>query len=276
MPELPEVETVRRSLIPDVKGVCIEGVRILFAGIIKHPDPDLFQEKIKGQTIVEIKRRGKYLLFFLTEDLTLVLHLRMTGQLTICNQTLPVNKHTHLIFSLSSEKELRFTDVRKFGLVYLVRTDDWAGIKGLWNLGYEPLANDFTFEVLEELIVNKKGKLKPFLLDQSKIAGIGNIYADEILFEAGLHPEREIKTLNLKEMKRLYLALRWKLAESILYHGTSTSDYVDGRGEKGGFQERLKVYGHAGEPCVRCGTHLKRIVVAGRGTVFCPQCQKRL
>ncbi|MGI6145058.1 MAG: bifunctional DNA-formamidopyrimidine glycosylase/DNA-(apurinic or apyrimidinic site) lyase [Clostridia bacterium] len=275
MPELPEVETVRRSLFPYLKGVRIENVEILFAGIVKEPEPALFREKIKGRTVKEIKRRGKYLLFTLDEDLTLVIHLRMTGQLTICSKEFPLNKHTHLTFALSSGKELRFTDVRKFGLVYLVPTGKWEGIKGLFNLGFEPLAPDFTFDVFTEFITNKQGKLKPFLLDQSKIAGIGNIYADEILFEAGLHPQREIKTLTPREIKKLYFALRTILEESINCRGTTMHDFVDGHGKKGSFQERLQVYGRRGEACNRCGTRLQRIVVAGRGTVFCPHCQKK-
>lgn len=273
MPELPEVETVKRSLAPFLKGTKIMDVEILFAGIIKEPTPILFREKIRGKTIIDLERRGKYLLFFLDEGLTLVIHLRMTGQLTVCSRDLPVNKHTHLIFSLSSQQEWRFTDVRKFGLVYLVPTGHWERIKGLWNLGYEPLAENFTLQVLTELLRGKKGKLKSFLLDQSKIAGIGNIYADEILFEARLHPQREIRTLQAKEMENLYKAIKLKLEEGVIYRGTSLRDYVDGRGEKGGFQERLQVYGRGGESCNRCGTCLERIIVAGRGTVFCPHCQ---
>jgi len=273
MPELPEVETVKRSLTPFLKGVQIENVEILFSGIIKEPEPALFREKIKDKTVIEIKRRGKYLLFDLNEDLTMVIHLRMTGQLTISSRELPINKHTHLIFTLSSGKELRFTDVRKFGLVYLVSSGMWEGIKGLFNLGFEPLAEDFTYEVFAEIITNKQGKLKPFLLDQSKIAGIGNIYADEILFEAELHPQREMKTLTSEEIKKLYHALRVKLEEGIKYRGTSKRDYVDGRGEKGHFQERLQVYGRGGQVCNKCGIRLQRIVIAGRGTVFCPHCQ---
>jgi len=274
MPELPEVETVKRSLTPFLRGAQIKNVEIFFPGIIKEPEPALFKEKIKDKMIIEIKRRGKYLLFSLNEDLTMVIHLRMTGQLTICSRDLPINKHTHLVFELDSEKELRFTDVRKFGLVYLVPTGRWEGIKGLFNLGFEPLAEDFTFAVFAELINNKQGKLKPFLLDQRKVAGIGNIYADEILFEAKLHPQREIKTLTSEEIKTLFLSLRAKLEESIKHRGTSKRDFVDGRGEKGNFQEKLQVYGRGGEACNRCGNTLRRIVVAGRGTVFCPHCQK--
>jgi formamidopyrimidine-DNA glycosylase len=273
MPELPEVETVKRSLTPYLKGKKIENVEMFFDGIIKYPTSASFRERIIGRTIIDLERRGKYLLFFLDEGLTLVIHLRMTGQLTVCSRNLPINKHTHLIFSLSSQQEWRFTDVRKFGLVYLVPTGDWKCIKGLKNLGYEPLAEEFTLQVLTKLLRGKKGKIKPFLLDQSKIAGIGNIYADEILFRAGLHPERTIKTLKTAEIKKLYQAIKLTLKEAVVYRGTSLRDYVDGRGEKGGFQERLKVYSRGGKLCYRCGTRLERIVVAGRGTVFCPCCQ---
>jgi formamidopyrimidine-DNA glycosylase len=274
MPELPEVETVKRSLTPFLKGMKIKSVKILFDGIIKEPSPLEFKEKVTGRTITALARRGKYLLFFLDECLTLVIHLRMTGQLTVCSCDLPVNKHTHLIFSLSSRQEWRFTDARKFGLVYLVPAGKWEKIKGLQNLGYEPLAEEFTLQALTGLLTGKKGKLKSFLLDQSKIAGIGNIYADELLFAAGLHPERTIATLETAEIGQLYRAIRSTLEEAVAYRGTSLRDYVDGRGEKGGFQERLQVYGRGGKSCYRCGRRLEKIVVAGRGTVFCPSCQK--
>ncbi|HHY06137.1 MAG TPA: bifunctional DNA-formamidopyrimidine glycosylase/DNA-(apurinic or apyrimidinic site) lyase [Clostridia bacterium] len=274
MPELPEVETVKKSLVPYLKGQKIENVKIFFTGIIKQPTPILFKERIRGRTIVDLERRGKYLLFFLDGGLTLVIHLRMTGQLTVCSGDVPISKHTHLIFFLASQQEWRFTDVRKLGLVYLVPTGNWACIHGLNNLGYEPLAEEFTLQVLGELLRGRKGKIKPFLLDQSKIAGIGNIYADEILCQAGLHPERTINTLRTVEVAKLYRAIKLILKEAVVCRGTSLRDYVDGRGQKGNFQERLQVYGRKGEPCYECQTPLERIVVAGRGTVFCPRCQK--
>lgn len=273
MPELPEVETVKRSLEPLVKGKIISGVEIIFEGIIKYPHPERFKEQLRGRKIMDLDRKGKYLLFFLDEDLTLIIHLRMTGQLMVCERNSPVAKYTHLIFQLSSGQDWRFTDVRKFGLVYLVPTGNWEKIKGLKNLGYEPLSEEFNLPVLKKLFAGRNGVVKVFLLDQTKIAGIGNIYADEILYEAGLHPRRNIGTLSEEEVRKLYVTIKSKLEEGIMYRGTSLKDYVDGRGEKGGFQERLKVYGRRGKSCYRCGTRLERIVVGGRGTVFCPQCQ---
>jgi formamidopyrimidine-DNA glycosylase len=274
MPELPEVETVKRSLEPLVKGKTIQGVEILYGGIIKTPYPSEFIETLTGRTITDLERRGKYLLFFLDNNTTLVIHLRMTGRLTVCPREKSRDKHTHLIFHISPEMDLRFTDQRKFGLIYLVPTGNWTCIKGLNEIGYEPLSQEFDLKTLTKLLEGKKGKIKSFLLDQSKIAGIGNIYADEILFAAGIHPEREINTLDPKEIEALYHCIREKLEEGILYRGTSFRDYVDGRGEKGGFQEKLSVYGREGEQCTRCESPLKRIIVAGRGTVFCPNCQK--
>lgn len=274
MPELPEVETVKRSLEPLVKGKEIEHVEVFCAKIIKNIEPAVFKEKVRGRMIMGVERRGKYLLFRLDQGLTLVIHLRMTGQLTVCDRDLPLGKHTHVLFHLSAGADMRFTDLRKFGLIYLVPTGCWEEIKGLHSLGYEPLSADFTLASLQQLLTGKKGKLKAFLLDQRWIAGIGNIYADEILFEAGLNPQRDVGTLKQEEIEKLYRAIKLKLAEGVKYRGTSLRDYVDGRGEKGGFQEKLMVYGHKGKPCPRCGTPLQRIVAAGRGTVFCPQCQQ--
>jgi len=273
MPELPEVETVKRTLEPLVKNKMIRDVEVFCPKLIQNLEPVAFREKLRGRTIKALACRGKYLLFQLDAGLTLIVHLRMTGQLTVNDRNVPLNKHTYVVFHLGSEEDLRFTDPRKFGLLYLVPTGRFEEIKGLSGLGYEPLSKEFTLESFRQLLAGKKGFLKAFLLDQSKIAGIGNIYADEILFEAGLHPQRDLRTLTEEESDRLYHTIRHKLAEGIRYRGTSLRDYVDGRGEKGGFQEKLNVYSRRGEPCLRCGTTLQRIKAAGRGTVFCPRCQ---
>ena len=274
MPELPEVETIRRTLEPYLVGCRIENIEIYYGGIIKKPEPVVFIKQASGQIIRDIKRRGKYLLIQLGDEYTLVIHLRMTGQLTISDRNTAVAKHTHLIFRLDNGKELRFTDIRKFGMVYLIPAGEWHEAGGLAGLGPEPLNDEFTADCLCEIIKGKKGKLKAFLLDQTRIAGIGNIYADEIMFEAGLAPQRTIETLSRQEIGQLYAAIRAKLQEGIEYQGTSIRDYVNGLGEKGGFQHRLKVYDCAGQPCARCGTMLVKTTVCGRGTVFCPQCQR--
>lgn len=273
MPELPEVETVRRSLEPILLGKTILQVVINYSGIIKKPDPSGFRAILEGRSILGVGRRGKYLLFKLSGNYTLVIHLRMTGQLVLVEKGRESTKHTHLIFHLNEDIDLHFVDIRKFGMVYLIPTEHWNEIGGLAGLGPEPLSADFTQSYLEERISAGKGNLKSFLLDQSQIAGIGNIYADEILFEAGLHPERLRLTLSGEEIERLYLAINLKIKEGIEYRGTSIRDYVDGRGEKGGFQDRLKVYDRGGKNCVKCGNTLIKGIVAGRGTVYCPNCQ---
>lgn len=273
MPELPEVETVRRSLEQVLIGEKIAKVEIYYGGIIKIPDTRSFIDLIQGKVIQVIKRRGKYLLFYLSGNYNLIIHLRMTGQLIFCEPGTGVPKHTHIIFYLKNGKELRFVDIRKFGLVYLVPTGEWQEIKGLYTLGPEPLNKEFNLRKLQDSVGNKKGKLKAFLLDQRQIAGIGNIYADEIMFAAGLHPERAIESLREIEVERLYNAIKHKLQEGVKFRGTSFSDYVDGLGEKGSYQTRLCVYQCAGQPCKRCGTLLVKKVVSGRGTVFCPKCQ---
>lgn len=272
MPELPEVETVRRSLEPLLLGRKIAAVHIHYGGIIKKPSPKEFVNALKGLTIESVGRRGKYLLVELRSCQTLVIHLRMTGQLTVVEQKVPLPTHTHLVFVLDNGTELRFNDVRKFGLVYLIAKDCFHEAGGLSNLGPEPLEKEFTLEYLKTRLQGKKGKLKSFLLDQTQIAGIGNIYADEAMFRAGLHPERVTASLTLAEITRLHQAIQMTLQEGINFRGTSIKDYVDGKGEKGGFQERLKVYGRAGKSC-DCGCSLEKKTVAGRTTVYCPRCQ---
>lgn len=272
MPELPEVETVKRTLEPLVVGEEIFQVRVYYSGIIKCPNAEEFTEYIKGRRIETVTRRGKYLLFSLSADWELIIHLRMTGRLTVNKGEDPLDKHTHLVFELSAGKELRFTDIRKFGMVYLVKSGCWERIHGLFTLGPEPLASEFTLKVLKDKLHGKKTRLKNFLLDQSQIAGIGNIYADEIMFAAGLLPQRKTEDLTDREIARLYSAIHLKLEEGIRHRGTSFRDYVDGKGEKGGFQEKLKVYGRSGQNC-SCGSALISIVAAGRTTVYCPKCQ---
>lgn len=273
MPELPEVETVRRSLEPQISGQTILEAAVYYGGIIKAPDPHTFCDRIKGRRIKSVLRRGKYLIFTLDLSTMLVIHLRMTGQLLVCGREVPLKKHTHLVFRLLGGQELRFIDIRKFGLVYLVENDDMSAVKGLHTLGPEPLGEEFIWGRLAEKLKKRRGTLKAFLLDQSQIAGIGNIYADEILFQAGLHPERKPQDLKPQEVKNLYAAIRFKLQEGIDFRGTSIRDYIDAKGEKGSFQNRLQVYDRAGRPCMRCGQILKKKVIAGRGSVYCPNCQ---
>lgn len=274
MPELPEVETVRRSLEPHLLGRTIVQVKVLMPKVIKHPSPSRFVELMERGQIRELKRRGKYLLFALNSGYVWVTHLRMTGQFIYAKPADPLDKHTHLIINLDNGCELRYVDVRKFGLMYLLRPEEFNLAKGLFTLGPEPLDPEFTIGQLQERLAGKKRKLKQLLLDQTFVAGIGNIYADEILFDAGLHPERVAGSLSPKEAERLYHSMRKLLQLGIENRGTSIRNYVDGEGKAGGFQRLLKVYGKTGSACPKCGQPIVRKQVGGRSTYFCANCQR--
>lgn len=277
MPELPEVETIKRSLTPILVNRKMEEVTVNLPKLIKIPfsDAKTFEHILTGSTIKDIKRRGKYLLFHLDSDWILVIHLRMTGRLLYLKTDEKIEKHTHLIFTLDNDYDLRFHDVRQFGLIYLVHKDKLSDIKGLTLLGPEPLGLDFSLECLKNAIKNKKQKIKPFLLDQHRIAGIGNIYADEILFQIGVHPEESIGNLSEAKIEELWFAIKDRLTKGIEFRGTSIKDYVDGLGKSGMFQNELRVYGKSGEPCPNCGHLIERIKVGGRSSNLCPMCQKK-
>ncbi|MGI6225538.1 MAG: DNA-formamidopyrimidine glycosylase [Peptococcales bacterium] len=277
MPELPEVETVRRTLEPKLLGKKIIDVEVNLPKLIKIPagDAQAFRSILMGQKFLETRRRGKYLLFVLDNDYVLVVHLRMTGRLLYVNKEEPVVKHTHLFFFLDDGNELRFHDTRQFGLIYLVPKGSLHLINGLKTLGPEPLSDDFTFACFEESLKGKKQRVKAFLLDQRCVAGIGNIYADEILFQAGIHPDETVDNLTQNDKNSLWIAIKDRLQKGVEHRGTSIKDYVDGFGNTGTFQHELRVYGKAGQPCFKCGALIERIKVAGRTTAYCPQCQKR-
>jgi formamidopyrimidine-DNA glycosylase len=270
MPELPEVETVARSLRPKLIGRKIMGIRNSWARHIDRPEHAVFAERIRGRTIQDVSRRGKFLLFPLDNAEMLIIHLRMSGHLAVIPSKTPVDKHTHTIFELDDGKELRFRDTRKFGRVYLVRNEDDI----LGKLGPEPLVVEFTAEVLAGILRGKKRLLKPFLLDQTMIAGIGNIYADEALFYAGLDPRRKTDTLNAQEIKKLHEGIRHVLRLGIQREGASISTYLKPDGKKGNMQEDVKVFRRTGEPCFKCGDPIQRIVLGGRSTHYCATCQK--
>ncbi|MDS1030750.1 DNA-formamidopyrimidine glycosylase [Bacillota bacterium LX-D] len=274
MPELPEVETVRRSLEKRLLGRKIKKVNIFMPKLIKIPGPEDFERGLEGARIDALKRRGKYLLICLSTGFIWVTHLRMTGQLIYSRPNDEVQKHTHLIFELDNGDQLRYVDIRRFGTIYLLKPEEFSLVKGLRELGPEPLGDDFSFEKFSNELKNKKGKLKQLLLDQRFIAGIGNIYADEILFDAGLQPERLANTLNDDELQKLYRSIRSVLQLGIANRGTSMRNYVDGDGRTGDFQKLLKVYGKGGQPCPKCGRILLKQRVGGRSSCYCKHCQK--
>jgi formamidopyrimidine-DNA glycosylase len=270
MPELPEVETIARGLREPLIGRQFTGVRIGWENLVARPSVEEFKRRIVGQKVLAVKRRGKYLICALSGGDSLIFHLRMTGRLLIKNSSDELDKHDHLIFELDDGRELRFNEVRKLGRVYLV--DDEDEVVG--KLGPEPLDDDFALADFAALLSARRGMIKPLLLNQRFVAGIGNIYADEALFAARIHPERRADTLTTEEIEHLYRAIRQVLVQGIRNRGTTFNDYLDAEGREGSNQEYLRVFRRTGQPCPRCGTPIERTVVGGRGTYFCPRCQK--
>lgn len=274
MPELPEVETVKRTLEKKIKGLTITDVEIDMPKIIRDTTPEDFKKAVTGIKILRLARRGKYLLIYLSGENVLVIHLRMTGRLVYTEASEPVPRHTHLIFHLSDGYQLRFNDVRQFGRVILATNKTLSHIKGFKDLGPEPLEKDFTRDFLRRELKRKRTRIKPLLLDQTFIAGLGNIYVDETLHRARIHPERLACNLSPREIANLYHSICEVLREGIDNRGTSMRDYVDGDGRTGNFQEFLRVYNREGEKCPRCGATIDRIKVGGRSSYYCPICQK--
>lgn len=277
MPELPEVETVRQTLRKHILGRTIVDIDIRLPRLIRQPEAvEEFKLMLNGLTIREIDRRGKYLLFQIP-PFTLVSHLRMEGKYSIHSAGEEIEKHTHVIFVLDNQTELRYRDVRTFGTFDLVPQGNFDSISGLVSLGPEPLEDTFTFEQFRKICNQKTTRnIKAFLLDQTNIAGLGNIYVDEALFYAKIHPEREVSSLTKIELEQLYAGIRKSLSDGVRAGGATVRTYRNSEGEMGYFQLQIEVYGRKGLPCNRCGTPIERIVVAGRGTHICPKCQKRV
>jgi formamidopyrimidine-DNA glycosylase len=272
MPELPEVETIRLSLEAKLTGRTIWEVIVTHPGMLAGCSVADFSRKIAGKTSGRVERRGKYLLLQLSGALVLALHLRMTGQLSVEAADQPVVNATYLRLGLDNRTELRFRDQRKFGKAFVFSAA--AVPPSLGKLGPEPLKPDFTAAVLTRQLAGHKLAIKKALLNQELVAGIGNIYADEALFVAGIHPARSADSLTKAEMERLWSAIRQVLNEGIKYRGTSVRDYLDGEGQPGSYQEHLRVYGRKGLPCPNCAAPIAKMNLGGRGTHFCPLCQK--
>jgi formamidopyrimidine-DNA glycosylase len=269
VPELPEIETYTHELRPRLVERRFTGATVYWPRSIAWPDARVFSARLAGQQIKELGRRGKYLLFTLSDD-TLLIHLKMSGRLDVVPATTPPDPYARVVLHLDDGHELRFHDPRKFGRVHLVSDADEV----VGRLGPEPLRDDFTLEVLDRLLARRKGRLKPLLLNQEFLAGLGNIYADEVLHRAGLHPLRLAGTLSCQERARLHAAIREVLAESVAAQGTTfegANRYLTPRGEPGDYQPR--VYGRTDQPCPVCGTPIRHILVGQRGTHFCPTCQ---
>ncbi|RJQ05593.1 MAG: bifunctional DNA-formamidopyrimidine glycosylase/DNA-(apurinic or apyrimidinic site) lyase [Bacillota bacterium] len=318
MPELPEVETIRRTLEPHLVGRRVERLEVRNPKFVAGATPEEFARAVEGSRITGLSRKGKFLIIdterpaagrndlnrtdgdrtgstdrerrgdgLLGKELPaadgdIAVHLKMAGQLVYCPPDRDLGptreRHTHVVFRLDDGNELRYVDTRHFGRVYYLRGDrsdpllDRA-LRTLAGLGPEPREGGLEWETFRHRLGSRNARIKPLLLDQAFVAGLGNIYADECLFRAGIHPLRRASSLTEDEAGTLYRCMREVIAEAITHRGTSVRDYVDGDGREGSFAERLQAYGRTGEPCPRCGTKVSRIVIAGRGSHFCPKCQ---
>lgn len=273
MPELPEVETIRRGLAAVLPSRVICDVTVNYCGSIKTPDAQSFRTGLAGRMVTGTGRRGKYLFLHLDDGSTMVIHLRMTGRLVFSEVTLPADKHTHIIFHFEDGSSLYFNDVRKFGTIWWMPDQRLTEISGLSSLGPEPLSADFHFPYLNSEVEKRTIGIKSLLLNQTFIAGLGNIYADEILHRSCILPEHQSRSLSREERLALFQAIRDVLAEAIEWRGTTMNDYRDAAGISGSFQNKLRVYQRTNQECPRCGNMICRKVVAGRGTHFCPHCQ---
>ncbi len=276
MPELPEVETIVRGLREVLCGKTISKVIIREPMIIGYPEePEKFRERLLEKKITAMGRRGKYIILDLDSNLQLIIHLRMTGKLLLKMREEEIESHTHIILRFKEGVDLRFNNVRKFGRMYLIERESPEKAGGFAGLGPEPLSSEFSPEVFQNILKGSSRAIKALLLDQKKIAGLGNIYADEALFRAGIHPARPADELSREEITGLYNSIDQVLKAGIKYSGTSFSDYVNALGETGSFQEKLMVYGRDGEKCPRCSCQISKDRIASRSTHYCPDCQEK-
>jgi formamidopyrimidine-DNA glycosylase len=287
VPELPEVETIRRQLEPELTGRRIDCLDVLDERWTRPVEREVLAREVSGRRITSLGRRGKYLLLGLEGDMTLVMHLRMTGNLLLVDEGDLVaavdeaafeateDPYLRARFALDDGRELRFSDARRFGEAFLLASEEvesrFAG-----RVGIEPLSEEFSAEALERIAAGRRAPLKSFLLDQAGVAGVGNIYADEALFRAELHPLSPAGSMRHEHAEALRDGLVETLLAAIDGGGASIDDYRDSRGQRGSVQDEFLVHTREGEPCPRCATAIRRIVIGGRSTYFCPNCQVRL
>jgi formamidopyrimidine-DNA glycosylase len=273
MPELPEVETVRRSIVDRVVGQRIRTFRLTdFPGVLGDDRLEDVLARVVGHNIVAVRRRAKYLMLDLDDGTSIIVHLRMTGRLTIVPPDEPPLRFERLAIEFENGPELRFSDQRKFGRVQHLQDDQVLTLEQ--RLGPEPLENEFSASWLEEQLAKRRGPIKSILLNQGFIGGLGNIYVDESLYRARIHPQRVANSLSPDEVRRLHRAIREVLQSAVDGSGTSFSSFEDADGNRGRYGARLQVYGRGGKSvCPRCSTPLERTIVGGRGTSYCPTCQ---
>ena len=275
MPELPEVETVVRDLRDEVVGRRVVRVDVLHPGVVRFPLPEAFAAGLTGASFEGVDRIGKFILCALDTGDELVVHLGMTGHvLVVASPSEALAPHTHVRALLSDGRELRYDDARRFGRVLLGSRQALRAARVMPALGVDPLTAAFTPAALDGVLRSTTRTLKAALLDQGGIAGLGNIYVDEVCFLAGVRPTRRCHRLTRRERQAIFDAIPVILHKAIAARGSSIDDYRDVWNAQGSMQERLQVYGRGGEPCFRCGTVLSRTVIGGRTTVYCPRCQR--
>lgn len=274
MPELPEIETIKKDMIKKVKGRKINKVEMRNEKSIKIPSAPEFKKGVEEKAIQNIERRGKYLLLNLDTNQLLVFHLKLTGRLLFFPSGKREPEYVRIVFTFSDKSRLFFADIRGFGEVYLIGRDELGKIPAIKNMGPEPLSPGFSAQKLKEKLRGKRGKIKPALMDQSVLAGVGNIYSQEALYRVGIHPERNASQLTGKQIEAIYQGLVEVLREAIQHRGSSVDAYIDLEGKEGGHVPYLRVYGKEGGNCLRCGSIIEKKKISGRGTYFCEKCQK--
>lgn len=273
MPELPEVETVRKQLLNHLKNKTIKSINIIHNNVFENQDINKIKEEIKNQTINDIKRRGKWLIFEL-DNYNLLSHLRMEGKYLYRNINDEINKHELIIFNIDDAFELRYKDTRKFGKMYLIKKEDLEKNSPLTKLGLEPWDKKLTTKYLKEKLKNKSLPIKTTLLDQTIITGIGNIYANEILFLSKINPHKKSKELNNKELESIIENTKKVLEKAIKEGGTTIRSYTSEEGVSGKFQNNLLVHKRENEKCPNCNTPISNDKIGGRSTYYCKKCQK--
>jgi len=270
MPELPEVETIRRDLETRVVGHSFSSVQLLWSRAVRQPNPEEFTHRLTGQKIESLERRGKYLIFHLSSGAALILHLRMSGWLHYTSSSSPLEIYCRNVFFMDDGSQIQFCDRRKLGAIWLVANPEEV----VGKLGPDPLAPNFTPKLLKQRLQKRSAPIKAVLCNQEVLSGVGNMYADEALFRAKIHPLKKAGDLSFKEITRLHQSIRQVLQTALSQRGASIADYKDTEGQPGTAQLAFAVAHQRGKNCPVCGTPIQRIAVRNRGTYFCPSCQK--
>ena len=270
---MPEVENIVVGIKDFIENKKIVDVEIIKGDVIKSPSSDEYKELLQDRIIKSLKRRGKYIIMSLDDERFNIIHLRMTGKLLYKQENEDIDKYSCVIYHLEDKTKLIYADIRRLGTLDLITTDEISRLKGLYTLGAEPLSSEFTIGYLKDCLNKSKTKIKPFLLNQKNVAGLGNIYVDEALAISKIHPERKANSLGDEEIEKLHQAINLVINEGIRDGGTSFRDYRNGLGEKGSHQDKLYVYNRKGKKCRFCHNLITKIVLNGRGTYFCPNCQ---